>query len=74
MADNSISQPVANMQTAVQQQRSMGFERVHFCKMNFPPQNQLGCDWHPAVAGAEAMASQLAAAIKPIMGWSDGGN
>lgn len=74
VADNSISQPVANMQTAVQQQRSMGFERVHFVQMNFPPQNQLGCDWHPAVAGAEAMASQLAAAIKPIMGWSDGGN
>lgn len=74
VADNSISQPVANMQAAVSQQRTMGFDRVYFVQINFPPQNQLGCDWHPSVAGAEAMASQLTAAIKPIMGWSDAGN
>lgn len=58
VADNSISQPVANMQAAVSQQRTMGFDRVYFVQINFPPQNQLGCDWHPSVAGAEAMASQ----------------
>jgi lysophospholipase L1-like esterase len=71
VADNSLTQPVANMQTAVQQQRSMGFDRVHFVQLSFPPQNQLGCDWHPSVTGAEAMANQLVAAVKPVMGWSD---
>ncbi|HCS63554.1 MAG TPA: hypothetical protein DIW64_05375 [Cellvibrio sp.] len=71
LADSSLPQLITRMQTAMQQQHAMGNNKVHFAQVTFPPQNQLGCDWHPSVAGQEAMAAELVTAIKPILGWQD---
>jgi len=69
LADSSLPQLVNRMQTAAQQQRNMSNDQVHFVQVTHPPQSQLGCDWHPLVVGHEAMAAELVAAIKPILGW-----
>lgn len=69
LADSSLPQLVTRMQTAMQQQRSMGNDQVHFVQVTHPPQSQLGCDWHPLIAGHQAMANELVAAIKPILNW-----
>ena len=70
LADSSLPQVIANLQTAVQQQQALGNSKVHFVQVNYPAQN-LGCDWHPSVTGQSAMASELVTAIKPILGWDD---
>lgn len=69
LADSSLPQLVSRMQTATQQQRNMGNDQVHFVQVTHPPQSQLGCDWHPLVSGHQAMATELVAAIKPILNW-----
>jgi lysophospholipase L1-like esterase len=69
LADSSLPQLISRLQTATQQQRSMGNDQVHFIQVTHPPQSQLGCDWHPLVAGHESMAGELVAAIRPILGW-----
>ena len=69
LADTSLPQLITRLQSAAQQQHDLGNNQVHFVQVSFPPQNQLGCDWHPAVAGHEAMAAELVVAIKPILGW-----
>lgn len=69
LADSSLPQLVSRMQTAMQQQRNMGNDQVHFVQVTHPPQSQLGCDWHPLVSGHQAMAAELTAAIKPILNW-----
>ncbi|HTF96308.1 MAG TPA: cellulase family glycosylhydrolase [Cellvibrio sp.] len=74
LADSSLPQLVSRMQTAAAQQRSMGNSKVNFVQVTFPPQSQLGCDWHPAVAGHEAMAAELVAAMKPILNWQNNDN
>ncbi|HCS63557.1 MAG TPA: hypothetical protein DIW64_05390 [Cellvibrio sp.] len=74
LADSSLPQLASRMQTAAAQQRSMGNSKVNFVQVTFPPQSQLGCDWHPSVAGHEAMAAELVAAIKPILNWQNNDN
>ena len=69
LADSSLPQLASRMQTAMQQQRNMGNDQVHFVQVTHPPQSQLGCDWHPLVSGHQAMATELVAAIKPILNW-----
>lgn len=69
LADSSLPQLVSRMQTAMQQQRNMGNNQVHFTQVTHPPQSQLGCDWHPLVAGHKAMATELVSSIKQIMNW-----
>ena len=69
MADNSLAKITANLQSAVQQQQSMGNSQVRFVQVNHPPQSQLGCDWHPLVSGQQAMSDELVAKIRPILGW-----
>lgn len=69
LADHSLPQLVSRMQTAAQQQRNMGNDQVHFVQVTHPPQSQLGCDWHPLVAGHESMAAELTAAIRSLLGW-----
>lgn len=69
LADSSLPQLVSRMQTAMQQQRNMGNDQVHFVQVTHPPQSQLGCDWHPLVVGHQGMASELVSAIRPILGW-----
>ena len=69
LADSSLPQVISNLQTVVQQQQALGNNNVHFVEVNFPPQSQLGCDWHPSVAGQASMASELVTALKPILGW-----
>lgn len=71
VADSSLPQLVSRMQTAAAQQRSMGNSKVNFVQVSFPPQSQLGCDWHPSVAGHETMAAELVAAMKPVLGWEN---
>jgi len=73
LADSSLPQVVSRMQTATLQQRNMGNNQVHFVQVTHPPQSQLGCDWHPLVVGHQSMAEELVAAIKPILGWENGG-
>ena len=69
MADSSLSQVIERMQRAANEQVANGNEQVVFVQVTHPPQEQLGCDWHPLVAGHEAMAKELAAAIKSRLNW-----
>lgn len=69
VADDSLPQVVARMQSATQQQRDQGNNQVYFVQLTSPPQSQLGCDWHPLVMAHEAMADELITAIKPVLGW-----
>jgi lysophospholipase L1-like esterase len=69
LADSSLPQLVSRMQTAMQQQRNMGNDQVHFVQVTHPPQSQLGCDWHPLVVGHQSMATELVSSIKQILNW-----
>ncbi|MDO3383965.1 SGNH/GDSL hydrolase family protein [Gilvimarinus algae] len=69
LADSSLPQVVERLQAAAHEQAQMGNPHVHFVQVSHPPQSQLGCDWHPLVAGHQAMANQLAEALRPIMQW-----
>jgi hypothetical protein len=69
LADTSLPQLVERMEIATQQQRQFGNAKTFFVKLTRPPQDQLGCDWHPLIIAHEKMAAELVAAMKPIMGW-----
>lgn len=69
LADTSLPQVVERMQRATEEQREMGNTKTHFVKLTRPPQEQLGCDWHPLVVAHRTMATELVAAMKPIMRW-----
>lgn len=71
VADSSLPQVVARMQTASQQQKARGNDQVHFVGLTAPSLNQLGCDWHPLVIAHDAMAAELVAAMKPLLGWQE---
>ncbi|HTF96309.1 MAG TPA: polysaccharide deacetylase family protein [Cellvibrio sp.] len=71
VADNSLPQVVTRMQAATEQQHDKGNSQVYFVQLTSPPQSQLGCDWHPLVVAHEAMATELVAAIKPVLKWQD---
>lgn len=71
LADTSLPQVVVRMQTAAQEQHVKGNSQVYFVQLTSPPQSQLGCDWHPLVMAHEAMAAELVAAIKPVLGWQE---
>ncbi|HTF96298.1 MAG TPA: SGNH/GDSL hydrolase family protein [Cellvibrio sp.] len=69
IADSSMPHVVSRMKTAMHEQHSRGNSNVNFVQVTSPPQSQLGCDWHPSVTGQEAIAAELVAASKPILGW-----
>lgn len=69
LADDAWAPVVANMQAAAQQQQAMGNPDVRFVQVSHPPQNQLGCDWHPLISGHQAMANELVEKIGPLLGW-----
>lgn len=69
LADTSLPQVVERMQRATEEQREMGNTKTHFVKLTRPPQEQLGCDWHPLVVAHRTMATELVATMKPIMRW-----
>lgn len=69
VADSSLSQLVARMQSAATEQHSMGNSQVHFVQLSHPPQSQLGCDYHPLVVGHQAMANELVASMESVLGW-----
>lgn len=70
LSDSSLPQVIQRMQSAAQQQNNMGNSQVQFVQVTHPALTQLGCDYHPLVVGHQAMANELVAAIKPVLGWN----
>lgn len=69
LADNGIPIVTERMTAVASAQRQQGNEYVHFVQIAHPPQDQLGCDYHPLTRGHEAMAAELAPALRSILGW-----
>jgi lysophospholipase L1-like esterase len=69
MADTSYPLVITRMQTAAQQQLERGNNQVYFVQVISPPQSEMRCDWHPSIAGHQAMATELVTELKLILGW-----